>query len=78
MSNAGKHEREKSADGGLRAPATEGKAIRVVFDLNDREQAEKLEGYRSAFGDGYAETEPLVDGKVVLMIFPGGAKQVRR
>jgi hypothetical protein len=59
-----------------RAPAkSEKKSIDVVFDLNDPEQAEKLEGHRTAFGQGLTEVNPLGDRRVVLKIYPGGAKK---
>jgi hypothetical protein len=56
----------------------EKKSIDVVLDLNDPEQAEKLEVHRAAFGQGLTEVEPLGDGRVVLKIYPGGAKGLMR
>jgi hypothetical protein len=55
----------------------EKKSIDVVFDLNDPQQAKKLEGHRAAFGQGHTEVQPLGDGRVVLKIYPGGAKGLR-
>jgi hypothetical protein len=53
------------------------KTIPVVFDLNDTEQAEQLEGHKAAFGHNHTEVEPLGDGRMVLKIYPGGAKGQR-
>jgi hypothetical protein len=50
------------------------KSIDVVFDLNDPEQVGKLEGHRADFGESHSDVEPLGDGKVILRIYPGGAK----
>ena len=54
---------------------TEKKPIDVVFDLDVPEQAEKLEFHRAAFGAIYAEVVPLGGGKVVLRMYPGGARR---
>jgi hypothetical protein len=65
------------AEGELRTPAeNEKKSIDVVFDLSDLEQANKLEWQRAAFGDGHAEVEDLGGGKVVLKLYPGGARRL--
>ncbi len=53
-----------------------GAAVGVVFDLDDPEQAGRLASHTAAFGSRHTEVEPLVDGKVVLKIYPGGAKEV--
>ncbi len=53
-----------------------GASIGVVFDLDDPEQAGRLASHTAAFGSRHTEVEPLVDGKVVLRIYPGGAKEV--
>ena len=64
-----------AADGELNAPAKTGKkSIDVVFNLDDPDQARMLEEYRRAFGDDHAEVEPLGNGKVILKLFPGGAR----
>ena len=69
---------EETARIELRTPArVEKKSIDVVFDLNDPQQAKKLEGHRAAFGQGHTEVQPLGDGRVVLKIYPGGAKGLR-
>ena len=58
----------------FRLPAgIEKESITVVFDLDDPEQAEKLESHKAAFGEANAEVLPLGDGKVVLKMYPGGA-----
>jgi hypothetical protein len=62
------------AQGTKRSSEIGRKSIDVVFDLNDPEQARKFEGHRAAFGEGHTEVEPLGDGKVILKIYPGGAK----
>lgn len=63
-----------AAKEGLHAPAkTHKKSIDVVFDLNDPEQAKKLEWHKTAFGEDYVEIEPLGGGKVILKLYPGGA-----
>ncbi len=54
----------------------EKKSIDVVFDLDDPGQAEKLESHKAAFGEANAEVVPLGDGKVVLKIYPGGARRL--
>ena len=54
----------------------EKKSIDVVFDLDDPEQARKLESHKAAFGEANAEVVPLGYGKVVLKIYPGGARQL--
>jgi len=53
-----------------------GASVGVVFDLDVPEQAGRLASYTAAFGSRHTEVEPLVDGKVVLRIYPGGAKEV--
>ena len=78
MSSPDERGREKTADGGILAPANEGTSINVVFDLDDPEQAEKLKRHITCFGENYVETAPLVAGKVVATIYPGGAKELRR
>jgi hypothetical protein len=62
------------AQGTRRASGIGQKSIDVVFDLDDPEQARKLEGHRASFGESHTEVEPLGDGKVILKIYPGGAK----
>ena len=62
------------AQGTRRASGIGKKSIDVVFDLDDPEQIRKLEGHRAAFGEDRTEVEPLGDGKVILKIYPGGAK----
>jgi hypothetical protein len=65
------------ADRALRAPAkaAEG-SIDVIFDLEDPKQSESLERHRAAFGDNHSEVETLGDGKVVLRLYPGGARRL--
>ena len=64
---------------GLFDPAkTTRESIDAVFDLNDPDQAKALEGHKAAFGEGYAGVEPLSDGKVVLKMYPGGAKELKK
>ncbi len=55
---------------------TQKRSIDVVFDLGDPEQARKLESHRAAFGEANAEVVPLGGGKVVLKIYPGGARRL--
>lgn len=55
---------------------TEKKSIRVVFDPGDPEQAESLERHKAAFGENHAEVEPLENGKVLLQLYPGGARRL--
>jgi hypothetical protein len=63
------------ADRELRAPAKATKrSIAVIFDLEDPKQAESLERHRAAFGNNHSEVETLGDGKVVLRLYPGGAR----
>jgi hypothetical protein len=62
------------AQGMRRASEIGQKSIDVVFDLNDPEQVRKLEGHRAAFGESHTEVVPLGGGKVILKIYPGGAK----
>ena len=60
---------------GTRQPSGVGqKSIDVVFDLNDPEQVRKFEGHKAAFGEGHTEVVPLGEAKVLLRIYPGGAK----
>ena len=67
--------RIEAAEGNPNALAKTGKkSINVVVDVDDPAQAQSLEDYRSAFGDDYVEVEPLEDGKVVLKLYPGGAR----
>lgn len=67
--------RSESTDEALRAPAkaAEG-SIDVVFALEDPGQSELLEGFRAAFGDDRCKVQPLGDGRVVLRLYPGGAR----
>jgi hypothetical protein len=53
-----------------------GKPIDIVFDLDDPEQARSLQGHGSAFGDEHTEIKPVGDGKVVLRVYPGGARRL--
>jgi hypothetical protein len=62
------------AQGVRRASGIGQKSIDVVFDLDDPEQVRNLEGHKAAFGESHTEVEPLGDGKVILKIYPGGAK----
>jgi len=63
------------ADRDTNALAETGKAsVAVVFDLADPPQARSLEGFRRAFGDDHCEVEQLGHGKVVLKLYPGGAR----
>ena len=67
----------KAARGQIEASVEPGDtAIGVVFDLDDPEQAGRLASHTAAFGSKHTEVEPLVDAKVVLRIYPGGAKEV--
>lgn len=78
MSSADERVRTKAADAGLRAPAIETESISVLFDLDDPEQAEKLNRHVIAFGADYAETASLSARRVIMTIYPGGAKGLRR
>lgn len=74
------HRHEPTDAGGGMPPnptATEEQIVAVVFDLEDGNQAEALDRHRSAFGEDYAEVEPLGGGKAVLKIRPGGTKELR-
>lgn len=72
---AGCSRRQESAEEVLRAPAA-GRSIDAVFDLNVPGEAEKLQGHKAALGDRYHEVEPLGEGRVVLRIYPGGARRL--
>lgn len=73
------------ARGGVNVPADRGPevlakagkgSVEVVFDLADLDQARSLEGFRRAFGEDHAEVESLGRGKVVLKLYPGGARRL--
>jgi hypothetical protein len=53
-----------------------GKTILTVWDLREI-GVEKFEKVRDAWGKR-AHTEPLVDGRVVLIVRPGGATDLVR
>ena len=57
------------------AEAAEG-SIDAIFDPGAQGQAEVLKGHTAAFGDDYWEVESLGDGKVVLKMYPGGARRL--
>lgn len=65
------------ADREVRAPAKAAeRSIAVIFDLDDPNQAESLERHRAAFGRDHCEVEPLGVDRVVLKIYPGGARRL--
>jgi hypothetical protein len=64
------------AQGAGRASEIGQKSIDVVFNLADPEQVRKLDGHKAAFGESHTEVVPLGDGKVILKIYPGGAKEL--
>jgi hypothetical protein len=67
-----------TADRALRATTErDNDFIGVTFDLNDPEQAQKLERYRTAFGEAHTEIEPLGEGRAILKLYLGGAKGLR-
>jgi hypothetical protein len=68
--------RGEPADQDLRAlPKAAQRSIDAIFDSDAPGQAEMLEGHRAAFGDDHCEMEPLGNGKVVLRLYPGGARR---
>jgi hypothetical protein len=53
--------------------------ITLVFDLDNPEEAELLQAFRRAFGEGYSRSEDLVPPRYYsLDLLPGGALGARR
>lgn len=76
MGSMGSSSSHKGHSEGRSSSETSRNCIKVVFDTRSSVEARRLENFKSAFGEDYVSEEYLLDGRVILTLLPGGAKDL--
>jgi len=63
---------------GHQKPHAGAKSIDIYLDLKDPEASKTIEAYVAAFGENYAKVEQISDESVVLRLYPGGARELKK